>query len=124
MSKDTDLTVCIKELLQFRDEVQIYHWMTTTHSRHVASDKLYTKLNAVMDSWVEAALGGLSKSQRPGAVSFGLSITRWTDSNASEKVSKFKTEMMSWKLSEPGIRHLREELAMYLDQALYLFSQK
>ena len=37
--------------------VKLYHWKTTSYATHKATDDLYTKLNANIDSFIEVLLG-------------------------------------------------------------------
>jgi DNA-binding ferritin-like protein len=37
--------------------VKLFHWKTTSHSTHKATDELYTKLNENIDSFIEILLG-------------------------------------------------------------------
>jgi DNA-binding ferritin-like protein len=37
--------------------VKLYHWKTTSYATHKATDELYTKLNANIDSFIEILLG-------------------------------------------------------------------
>lgn len=43
--------------LNFPREIKLYHWMTTSYPRHIASDALYTKIENISDAFVEAYLG-------------------------------------------------------------------
>ena len=44
-------------LLQLRDQMKLYHWQTTLHSRHIASNKFLKKYRNVMDNLVKAYQG-------------------------------------------------------------------
>jgi hypothetical protein len=37
--------------------VKLYHWKTSSHSQHKATDELYASLNANIDKFVEILLG-------------------------------------------------------------------
>ena len=49
-----EVTVVFLEMLMM---VKLYHWKTTSYATHKATDKLYTKLNANFDSFIEILLG-------------------------------------------------------------------
>ena len=49
-----EITVVFLEMLLM---VKLYHWKTTSYATHKATDELYTKINANMDSFVEVLLG-------------------------------------------------------------------
>lgn len=43
--------------INFNSNIKIYHWMTTSYSRHAASDQLYDKLQELSDQLVEIYIG-------------------------------------------------------------------
>ena len=43
--------------LQMLNTVKLYHWKTSSYSQHIATDTLYTDLNASIDQFVEIMLG-------------------------------------------------------------------
>ena len=49
-----EITVVFLEILLM---VKLFHWKTTSYATHKATDDLYTKLNANIDSFIEVLLG-------------------------------------------------------------------
>jgi hypothetical protein len=49
-----EITVVFLEMLIM---VKLFHWKTTSYATHKATDDLYTKLNANIDSFIEILLG-------------------------------------------------------------------
>jgi len=49
-----EITVVFLEMLMM---VKLFHWKTTSFATHKATDELYTKLNANIDSFIEIILG-------------------------------------------------------------------
>jgi hypothetical protein len=49
-----EIAVVFLEMLMM---VKLFHWKTTSHSTHKATDELYTKLNENIDSFIEILLG-------------------------------------------------------------------
>ena len=49
-----EITIVFLEILLM---VKLFHWKTTSYATHKATDELYTKLNANIDSFVEILLG-------------------------------------------------------------------
>jgi hypothetical protein len=49
-----EITVVFLEMLMM---VKLFHWKTTSYATHKATDDLYTKLNANIDSFIEILLG-------------------------------------------------------------------
>jgi DNA-binding ferritin-like protein len=49
-----EITVVFLEMLMM---VKLFHWKTSSYATHEATDELYTKLNANIDSFIEILLG-------------------------------------------------------------------
>ena len=49
-----EIAVVFLEMLMM---VKLFHWKTTSYATHKATDDLYTKLNANIDSFIEVLLG-------------------------------------------------------------------
>jgi len=49
-----EIAVIFLEMLMM---VKLFHWKTTSYATHKATDELYTKLNANIDSFIEILLG-------------------------------------------------------------------
>lgn len=49
-----EIAVIFLEMLMM---VKLFHWKTTSYATHKATDELYTKLNANIDSFIEVLLG-------------------------------------------------------------------
>ena len=43
--------------LHLRDQLKLYHWQTRVYARHIATDKVLEKLDKLIDSFVEVAMG-------------------------------------------------------------------
>lgn len=54
VSFQKEIAVVFLEMLMM---VKLYHWKTTSYATHKATDELYTKLNANIDSFIEILLG-------------------------------------------------------------------
>jgi len=61
MSNTSSLSAFQKEItvkfLEMLLMVKLYHWKTHSYATHKATDDLYTKLNANIDSFIEVLLG-------------------------------------------------------------------
>jgi hypothetical protein len=60
-TKNSSLAAFQKEIavvfLEILLMVKLFHWKTTSYATHKATDDLYTKLNANIDSFIEILLG-------------------------------------------------------------------
>lgn len=48
--------------LSFSNHIKLFHWMTISYPKHIASDKLSDKLGELLDKFVEVYIG---KYKRP-----------------------------------------------------------
>lgn len=123
-----EITVIFFEMLLM---VKLFHWKTTSHSIHKATDDLYTKLNANMDSFIEVLLGKT-----------GLRIDlmdkkniRLIDLNSSESLKReieaFKGYLVSLndnptmkRMSNTDLFNIRDTILGDMNQFLYLLTFK
>lgn len=47
------ISVFIMKMVQFQNQVRIYHWQTKSYARHMAFGKTYDALGDLIDSFVE-----------------------------------------------------------------------
>jgi hypothetical protein len=47
----------IKFFLDLQVQLKLYHWQTTSYSRHIATDKLYEKITDLSDKFIEVYFG-------------------------------------------------------------------
>ena len=57
MTTQTQIGEIAMILLSFRDQLKIYHWQTTSYSRHKASDKLVDIMTSQIDKFMETLQG-------------------------------------------------------------------
>jgi DNA-binding ferritin-like protein len=123
-----EITVVFFEMLLM---VKLFHWKTSSYATHKATDDLYTKLNANMDSFIEVLLGktGLRIDL------MGTKSIRLIDLNSLES---FKKEIESFKgylvslndnstmkrMSNTDLYNIRDTILGDLNQLLYLLTFK
>ena len=119
----------IPHLLHILDTIKLYHWMTTSHPRHVASDKLYEQMSSNIDRFVEVYIGkfGRPTLKKQDLV---LPIKQYTDSNITDFLDEV-TAYLTGKgiasfVSEKDVDLLtiRDEMVADINQAKYLFTLK
>ena len=113
--------------LSFRDQLKIYHWQTTSYSRHKATDKLLTIMNEQIDRFMETLQGSRGKRLVINQSTNTLTIRNCTHEDANTLLIAFK----SWLLSgldrslEPydkDLNNIRDEILGSVNKTLYLFS--
>lgn len=123
-----EVTVVFLEMLLM---VKLFHWKTTSYATHKATDDLYTKLNANMDSFIEVLLGktGLRIDL------MGNKNIRLIDLNSAEsfkrEIEAFKGYLVSLndnatmkKMTNTDLYNIRDTILGDLNQLLYLLTFK
>lgn len=123
-----EITVVFFEMLLM---VKLFHWKTSSYATHKATDDLYTKLNANMDSFIEVLLGktGLridlmgTKSIRLIDLSSPESFKREIESFKGYLVSLNDNSTMK-RMSNTDLYNIRDTILGDLNQLLYLLTFK
>jgi hypothetical protein len=123
-----EVTVVFLEMLLM---VKLFHWKTTSYATHKATDDLYTKLNANIDSFIEVLLGktGL-RTDLMGNKNIRLVDLSSTESLKRE-IEAFKGYLVSLndnatmkKMSNTDLYNIRDTILGDMNQFLYLLTFK
>ena len=123
-----EITVVFLEMLLM---VKLFHWKTTSYATHKATDDLYTKLNANIDSFIEILLG---KSGFRTDLMSNKSI-RLVDLSSAEalkrEIEAFKGYLVSLNdnkamltMANTDLFNIRDTILGDLNQLLYLLTFK
>jgi hypothetical protein len=116
----------IQFFFTMRAQIKLYHWQTGMFSRHMGTDNVLSKLDELIDMFVEVYMG---KRGRP-------SLTRTTNTvtirNMSEKAAvKFVKDCIQYlqttvpkslKPQDTDLTNIRDEMMGELHKLLYLFT--
>jgi DNA-binding ferritin-like protein len=125
-----EIAVVFLEMLMM---VKLFHWKTTSYATHKATDELYTKLNANIDSFIEILLGKsgsridlMSNSERK----FKL-IDLSNQEALKREVESFKGYLVSLNdnkamlsMSNTDLFNIRDTILGDMNQFLYLLTFK
>lgn len=118
----------ITYLLCMQNCIKLYHWMTTSYSRHVASDKLFGKISDNIDKFVEVYIG---RYGRPKLSHKDLDCTlqNFNDSTIITFLDKFinyldKDIFAFVSKTDTDLLNIRDEMVGDLNQTKYLFTLK
>ena len=123
-----EISVVFLEMLLM---VKLFHWKTTSYATHKATDELYTKLNANIDSFIEILLG--KSGSRIDLLSH--KNIRLVDLSSQEalkrEVEGFKGYLVSLNdnkamlsMSNTDLFNIRDTILGDLNQLLYLLTFK
>jgi DNA-binding ferritin-like protein len=121
-----EVTVIFLEILLM---IKLYHWKTTSYATHKATDELYTKFNANIDSFIEVLLG--KTGIRTNLMS--KSSIKLLDLNSIEtlkrEIENFKSYLVSLDnnkamktMSNTDLFNIRDTILGDMNQFLYLLT--
>lgn len=123
-----EITVVFLEMLLM---IKLFHWKTTSYATHKATDDLYTKLNANIDSFVEILLGKSgSRTDLINEKSIRLVDLTSVETLKSE-IENFKSYLVSLNdnkamktMTNTDLYNIRDTILGDLNQLLYLLTFK
>jgi hypothetical protein len=116
--------------LQMLNTVKLYHWKTSSHAQHKATDDLYSSLNSTIDSFVEIMLG--KKGDRVNLIGTkSIPLHDYTDlTDFKREVDIYKDYLIGMSKSQfntgrdTDLLNTRDELLGHLNQFTYLLTFK
>ncbi len=117
--------------LQMLNTIKLYHWKTSSHSQHEATDKLYSNLNTHIDTFIEVMLGktggrvNLTKQKTLPLLDY-TNITDFT-----KEINKYKQFLINMNnynglntTNNSDLLNIRDEILAELNQFTYLLTFK
>jgi hypothetical protein len=112
----------IPVFFQFQCELQVYHWMTRSHSRHEATGDLYDEIVPLLDKFIEVYIGSKRRPHLPDAMP--LTVFRWNHQNAPLHLKQFYQFMAHFPKLSLELANIRDEILGLISRTLYRFTQK
>ena len=113
--------------MQMLNTVKIYHWKTTSHAQHKATDELYSKLNESIDSFVEIMLGKDGSRVNLTSVK-SIPLHDYADlSDFKQEVDLYKEYLNGLQVNtkkDTDLLNVRDEILGHLNQFTYLLTFK
>ena len=113
--------------LRMLNTVKLYHWKTTSHAQHKATDELYTNLNASIDSFVEIMLGKDGSRVNLTNVK-SIPLHDYSDlSSFKREVDMYKEYLIDLQVNakkDTDLLNVRDEILGHLNQFTYLLTFK
>ena len=121
----------VVKFLELSNTVKLYHWKTMSYATHKATDELYAKIGANMDSFVEVLLGKRGDRVHLEKIKH-ISLKDFNHvSDFKREIEKFKSYLVSldtkpalMSMSNSDLFNIRDELLANLNQFLYLLTFK
>jgi DNA-binding ferritin-like protein len=121
-----EVTVIFLEMLLM---IKLYHWKTTSYTTHKATDKLYTKFNANIDSFIEVLLGKTGvRTNLMSKTSIKL-LDLSSQESLKREIENFKGYLVSLDtnkamrtMSNTDLYNIRDTILGDMNQFLYLLT--
>jgi DNA-binding ferritin-like protein len=121
-----EVTVIFLEMLLM---IKLYHWKTTSYATHKATDELYAKFNANIDSFIEVLLGKTGvRTNLMSKTSIKL-LDLNTQESLKREIEKFKGYLVSLDtnksmrtMSNTDLYNIRDTILGDMNQFLYLLT--
>jgi hypothetical protein len=119
----------IQFFFSLRDQLKIYHWQTTSYSRHVGSDRILGELDSKIDEFVEVFMGKYGRPRLTDTTRT-IKIANMTEKQAVTYVRAaiaYLTGPLSAALNpraDTDLANIRDEMIGALNLLLYLFTLK
>lgn len=116
----------ISPLIEFQQQLRIFHWQTSSYAAHKAFGKAYEQMDGLIDDFVETYMGFYGRS-KPNTV-FNISLQPLVSSEVVETVlNSFEEYLVSMNEEIPNnsdILNIRDEMLGTLNKLRYLLSLK
>jgi hypothetical protein len=114
----------IGPLIQFQQQLRIFHWQTDSFAEHEAFGKAYENLDGLIDEFVETYMGRFGKIKP--TITFNLILKSLESDNAvKESLSKFEgylIEMSNEIPQESYLLNIRDEMLAVINKLRYLLT--
>ena len=109
------------------NNIKLYHWTTTSFSRHKGSDELFDSIVDLSDKFMEIYMGKYGRPKIALREQHKLSLKQLTDHTAIEYIKSaikvLKDELSKHlKDTDVDLLNIRDEILAKLNQTLYLFT--
>lgn len=112
--------------LELANNIKVYHWMTKSYARHVASDKLITELQNLSDKFIETYIGIYGRPSNKTIKVNKLTLSSFDDKSILSFLEKsrifLQTTLQSHIKNNTDLQSIRDEILSAINQTLYLMT--
>lgn len=114
----------VPTLFFFLNNMKIYHWKTTSFSRHKAADDAVSHIQDLFDKFVETYIGRYGRDKLfPSVINEkSVSVVYYNDKNIVSLVKQLVKFLISVEFEDPELINIRDDMLTVLNQTLYLFT--
>jgi hypothetical protein len=114
----------ITPLVQFQQQMRIFHWQTDSFAKHKAFGKIYDSLDELVDEFVETYMGIFGKSKPVSTFNFTL-VPLTDDGVVSEVLEDFVDYLkeMSYEIEDQSdLLNVRDSILAEVNKLKYLLT--
>lgn len=105
--------------------IKLYHWQTKSFARHKASDDLHSKLQELIDEFVEVYIGRYGRPRSEDG--FKIHILENDDDSMEDVIYKYIDYLKNglpayFSEKDTDLQNIRDEMLQILNKTLYLFT--
>ena len=100
--------------------VKLYHWNTTSFSRHKATDGLLDSLASGIDKYIEVFIG--KYKVKPLIENIKIKSEYLSDSGIIRLLELFQNYLEKLTIGDVSLLNIRDEILGHVNQTLYLFN--
>lgn len=115
----------ITPLVQFQQQIRIFHWQSDTFAQHEAFGKLYESLDGLVDDFVESYMGVFGKSKP--TTQFTFVLDPFTSENLAYVINDFEAYLkdMNYEIEEhTDLLNIRDSMLGEINKLKYLLTLK
>lgn len=118
----------ISPLIQFQQQLRIFHWQTDSYAEHKAFGKAYENLDGLIDEFIETFMGVFGRSKP--TTTFQITLKPLTDRNVVNSVIsdfiKYLDNMILLEYFEKNtdLLNIRDSIRGEVNKLNYLLSLK
>lgn len=124
MNNQENLNEIVRFFFTIQLNLKLYHWNTTSHARHVASDDLGGSLLPLIDKFIEVFIG--KYKVKPMLTSIKITPDYITDAGAESLLIHAKNylEGLASKINASELLNIKDELLAEIENTLYKYQLK
>lgn len=116
----------ISPLVQFQQQLRIFHWQTDSYAEHKAFGKIYESLDGLIDDFIETFMGVFGRSKP--TTTFQITLKPLSDKSVVNSIISDFIDYLN-DLSPNLERHtdllnLRDSILQEVNKLIYLLSLK
>ena len=117
----------IVPLVQFQQQLRIFHWQTESYAQHKALGKAYEALDGLIDNFVETFMGKYGRLKSTEG-NYTITLTNLEGSNIVKAVDEFivylETYETELEVKDTDLFNIRDEMKGTCNTLKYLLTLK